>query len=106
MGMIQGKVGYAAATDIFSSMERQTLYAMSVALNSTARDIREALRAEMPRVFDRPTPYTLHALTVRWATKDSLTAEVRFRAAAGQGVAHDKSPRPAERRVGNGCVRT
>ena len=39
---------------------------------------------EMPRVFDRPTPFTLRAVGYRPATKANLTAEVFIRQAQAQ----------------------
>lgn len=55
---------------------RQLPFALSRALNDTAKDIQEAERKEMQRVFDRPTPYTLGAFMVRPATKENLVATV------------------------------
>lgn len=51
-------------------------YAAATALTRTARDGQKAIIAAMPRVFDRPTRYTLNATRLVPATKDSLTATV------------------------------
>ena len=76
--------------DYISMMERQTPFAVSLALNRTAAAIHQAINAEMPRVFDRPTPYTLRGLRVVRSSKDNLTARVDFRDAPGSGIAADR----------------
>ena len=53
--------------------------AMSWALNATADKVKVALVEEMGRVFDRPTPYTLNAMYVRWSTKRRLVASVSLK---------------------------
>lgn len=45
--------------------------AVAAALTKTAVDVREAQRAEMRDVFDRPTPYTLGSLFVEAAQGDA-----------------------------------
>lgn len=55
---------------------RQLPYAMSRALNDTAKDVREAERAEMTRALDRPTPFTLNAFFIRNSSKTNLVAEI------------------------------
>lgn len=49
--------------------------AIATALTRTAVEVKEAVHAELPRVFDRPTPYTLNSLYVRPATASRLWAE-------------------------------
>ncbi|TAK50249.1 MAG: hypothetical protein EPO23_03320 [Xanthobacteraceae bacterium] len=51
----------------------------SKALNDTANDIKDAEVAEMARVFDRPTRFTLNALYVKFSSKSNLTAAVLFK---------------------------
>lgn len=53
--------------------------AMATALTRTALEIREVVKAELPRVLDRPTPYTMNSLFVRPATAQRLQAEVYFK---------------------------
>jgi len=53
--------------------------AVAVALTKTAVAVRDAERAEMRDVFDRPTPYTLNALYLKSATPASLEARVGFK---------------------------
>jgi hypothetical protein len=88
------KLGYRTnlgeAPNLFLDLERQQAFATAVALTRTARLVADKLRADMPQVFDRPTPYTLNALRVRPATRESLTAYVDFRDSAGKGIAADR----------------
>lgn len=75
---------------LYVDVERQMRYATSVALNKTAESVRDALRDKMGQSFDRPTPYTLNALRIARADRQSLTARVAFRDATGKGIAADK----------------
>lgn len=59
-----------------NGFEKQLPFAMVVALNRTANDVKAAEVAEIRRVFDRPTPYTLRSLYTSRATKEKLQAEV------------------------------
>ena len=75
---------------LYIDVERQMIFATSVALNKTAGLVRDALVSSMTTTFDRPTPYTLKALRVRPARKESLTAYVDFKDATGKGVSADR----------------
>jgi hypothetical protein len=55
---------------------KQLPFALSRAINDTAKDVVEAERKEMARAFDRPTPFTLNAFYIKRATKTDLVAEV------------------------------
>ena len=57
--------------------------AAAKALTFTALAIRDAEKAEMQRVFDRPTPFTLNSLYVKTATPIALTARVWFKGIRG-----------------------
>jgi hypothetical protein len=60
-----------------SALERDQLpYATARALTNTALAAKAALRQEMVRVFDRPTPFTLNSLFVTPASKRKLEAVV------------------------------
>jgi hypothetical protein len=50
--------------------------ATTVALNRTARDVKAEVDRQLPRIFDRPTPFTMRAIATRPATVASLTATV------------------------------
>ena len=56
--------------------KRELPFATLVALNRTARDVKDAEREEMKRVFDRPTPWTLNSLFTKSATRSNLSAQV------------------------------
>lgn len=64
--------------------KRQLPFAMQQALNLTADELRTAYQREMLDSFDRPTPYTLRGVRVRYATKKSLDAEVRLQDSGGR----------------------
>ncbi len=60
-------------------------YATSMALTAVARAAQKDVVAAMPRVFDRPTPYTLNATFVEPARKDRLTARVAVKDSGSSG---------------------
>jgi hypothetical protein len=57
----------------------QVKLAAAKALTFTAIAIRKEERAEMQRVFDRPTPFTLNSLYLKSATPQRLAARVFFK---------------------------
>jgi len=57
----------------------QVPYALSVALNKTAAEARTMVQAEMKSVFDRPTPWVLNSLRIKYAKKSHLVAELAFK---------------------------
>ncbi|MGB3068454.1 MAG: hypothetical protein WBC18_07900 [Ottowia sp.] len=59
--------------------ERQVRFATALALTRTAQDVRTEVQAEMRRVFDRPTPWTLGSTYLKAARRDDLTAVVGIR---------------------------
>lgn len=54
----------AIAATLRGETERRIHRATAVALTRTAVQVKAAVRAEMPKVFDRPTPWTLNSLFV------------------------------------------
>jgi hypothetical protein len=58
--------------------DRRFNAAMATALTRTAVQVRNAVQAEMPRVLDRPTPYTTRQLRYVPARADRLAAAVGF----------------------------
>ena len=60
-------------------MSKQVRYAAKEALNKTAADVQTAVYAEMRKVFDRPTPYTMRSLFIGYATKQNLVATIDFK---------------------------
>jgi hypothetical protein len=61
-------------------------YAAAAALTRVAVRGQKAVVAQMPRVFDRPTPYTLNSLYVQTARKDKLVAQVAVKTKAGNSA--------------------
>lgn len=60
--------------------EREIPFALARALTWTAKNVREAEQAEMRRVFDRPTRYTMNYFAIVPATKRSLVASIEPKA--------------------------
>lgn len=69
----------ALGRSLSNIVARQLPFATAMALTETAKSVREAEVAEMGRVFDRPTRFTLNAFQVVPARKDTLVAEVRYK---------------------------
>lgn len=65
------------ARRVDSVYAKQIPFATALALTRTALKARDAGKAEMARVFDRPTRWALNAYEVKPATKRDLDAEVR-----------------------------
>lgn len=63
--------------------KRQIPFATVYAMTLTARDVQSEEISVMKRVFDRPTPYTLNALRVVPATKQTYVASVEFKEFGG-----------------------
>ena len=60
--------------------DRRFAATIATALTRTAAAMRQEMRSEvMPRVFERPTPYTLNSLFVQPATAQRLRALVEFK---------------------------
>lgn len=57
------------------------------AMTATAWDVKYALKKEMQRVFDRPTPWTLNATYVKPATASNMGAAIGIKDFAGKGTA-------------------
>lgn len=62
-----------------SKGQSQVAYATSVAINKTADLALRRVRAEMPKVFLKPTPWVLNSLRVKRSTKTKLTAELAYK---------------------------
>lgn len=69
----------AVRDDLRDWSERRMNAAFATALTRTASAIRQDIRREMPRVLDRPTPWTLNSLFVKPATASALVASVDFK---------------------------
>jgi hypothetical protein len=69
-----------AIVGLLSAHSRQVPFATSQAINAILKTSAPAVKAEMQRVFDRPTPWTLNSYRVlKWANKRDLTGIVGFK---------------------------
>lgn len=59
--------------------QKQVPFATALALTRTAKFVQAKIREEMPRVFDRPTRYTLNSTFVEPARKGKLWAQVKIK---------------------------
>jgi len=79
----------------FQSLEkRQMPYATMLAINETLNHVRDDIRGEMERVFDRPTKFTIKGVLVKYATKRNLYGETFLRDQAYKGTPPVKYLRP------------
>ena len=76
-----------ALAQVTSLRTRDLPFVAATAINMTMKQVKQDMRDEMARVFDRATPFTLNSLqTYPFATKDELTAVLRFRDFSGKGT--------------------
>lgn len=73
------------ALAFLASVKKQLPYATAIALNNTAKAVEEAIKKEMPKAFDNPTPWTLNSLRVQRARKNELKAVVAVKDMAARG---------------------
>lgn len=72
-------------------------YAAATALTRTAKRAQQAIIAEMPQVFDKPTPYTLNSTFVQPASVKTMTARVAVKDwASNNGTLPENYLLPAE----------
>ncbi|MEO6709866.1 MAG: hypothetical protein ABIP42_09805 [Planctomycetota bacterium] len=57
-------------------VSRNLAFGVARGLTTTAKQTSEKLRADLPSIFDRPTPFTRNAMAITPATKTSLVASV------------------------------
>ena len=77
LGKLQKKLG---------KVQKQIPFATAKALTATGQKVKAAEVAEMKKVFDRPTRFTLNSLFLRPATKQRLYAKVWLRDWAPKGT--------------------
>jgi hypothetical protein len=70
---------FPAVAEAMRKAASQVPFAASVALNATAKFGRDDVVANMRRAFDRPTPWVLNSLRIKYAKKSALFAEVAFK---------------------------
>lgn len=71
--------GVKRVTEELAKAEKQVKFATAVALTRTAQIAKREVEAEMPKVFDRPTRWTLNSLRLIPAKKDRLVARVEMK---------------------------
>lgn len=86
---IKVDVDATGAIRALAGQARQVRFAAAVALTRTAQRAEKAVIAEMPRAFDRPTPYTLRATRIVPATRENLTAQVWLKGRRGDPASRD-----------------
>lgn len=66
----------SALEQLAYAKDKQLPFATSLAINNTAKIIKEREIHEMRDVFDRPTPYVLNSIFIKPSNKQNLTATV------------------------------
>lgn len=66
----------ATIRELDELQRKQVPFATSLAINWTAQRVKDAERAEMARVFDRPSPWTLNSVFMKAGTKTKPEARV------------------------------
>ena len=74
--------------------KRQLPFAVSKALNMTAKSVQAELNSTMKSVFDRPIPFTLNSIYIKPSTKDNLSVEVGHKDWAAKGTAAGEYLKP------------
>lgn len=85
--MLEIKIkGLDALLKDLEHLKKETPRAVAKALTKTGMRIREEVRNEMRKVFDKPTPYTLGSLYLKGATDTRWETVVWFKDFAGKGT--------------------
>lgn len=80
------KVDTSKAEKMLDGLARDQIpFATAYALTQTAKAAQSEVEKAIPRVFDRPTKFTEHAVYTRPATKARLWAEVKLKDTAVKG---------------------
>jgi len=77
--MLGMRIESQAALAGLNGLEKQFRFAQAVALTRTAQFAQMDLRSRLPKLFDRPTPFTVNSTYVKRATPGNPVAEVGFR---------------------------
>ena len=76
---MQIKINTQEVLDILNRVPDQAAYAAMLAINKTAGQARSEVQTEMQRVFDKPTPWVIDSLRIKYATKTNLTASLAYK---------------------------
>lgn len=90
MIVVDAKNSVEFVQNFLRDYQRQLPFAISLAINYTANDVKKSLVQEMSDVFDRPTRYTLNSLFVEPASKQDPTAVIRFKDSGSDGRSAEK----------------
>lgn len=71
--------------------DKQIRFAISRALNDTASAARDAVRKEMPSIFDRPTPYTENSVAMLASSRERLVSTVLIKDRQAQYLAIEET---------------
>jgi hypothetical protein len=66
--------------------DNQLPFAISLAVNRSAKDVRKRIIDSMPTIFNKPVPFTLDSLGMWPGNKSKPSATVGFKEWAGKGV--------------------
>ena len=71
---------------IFDEEKRKGKKIIAMAMNMTAKQVKEELIEEMKKVFDNPTPFTLNSIYIVPAKPDKLIIKIGIKDFAGKGT--------------------
>ncbi len=77
--MISMRVEDSGVKEMIKALPKTAGRAAEIALDKTAFDVRDAVRDEMKRVFDKPTRWTLNSLKVTRTQNHNMQASVWFK---------------------------
>ena len=79
---MQVNINITGLTELKAALEKapgQVNYAMSQAMNKTMGQAKSDVQTNMQSVFDRPTPWVINSLRIKYANKTKLSAELAFK---------------------------
>lgn len=80
MAMLSLESNIDAFERSLTRFERQQLpFALSLAINETLADVKEAEEVRLPLVLDKPTPFTRRGLMIQRATKRRLAGALKYK---------------------------
>ena len=79
---------FAARLDAIHT--KQVPFAVARALTLTAQQARDQITAELPSIFDRPTPFTEKGFAIKSATKTDFTSAVFAKDIQAQYLLHEE----------------
>lgn len=86
----------ALASRLTTFSERRIRFNVAQSLTRTAKDAQEAIKANLPRVFDRPNNYTINSTYYSRATPENLTSSIQLKdQTGGRGVPASKYLAPS-----------